>query len=123
MKALVDEYGAAVAARVAALVGLGAGAALEAAKVREVEARHALDEAIARLTPQEFEDLLAGSTNLAGKVATLNGHGDLMVEKLTYGPYIGTLVNVVKRCKSGLWYVETHDGKFLSVPQRNLDIE
>lgn len=50
----------------------------------------------------------------------LNGSGDLAFDA-HMRPYIGTEVVVLKITKGGLYYVQTHDGRFLSVPKRNLD--
>ena len=73
MRALIEEYGAAVAARAACAVGIGGGSNLEACKVREREAHDALRaachivgqligecvtevEAIANAKPQRYAD-------------------------------------------------------------------
>ena len=48
MRALLDTYGAAVAARTAAALTLGAGPALDDCKARETAAREALEQAIYR---------------------------------------------------------------------------
>jgi len=52
--------------------------------------------------------------------ATLNGKGDLACDG-DARPYINTMVNVGKRCKSGLYLIITHDGKKITVPKRNLE--
>lgn len=50
----------------------------------------------------------------------LNGSGDLAFE-FDIRPYINTYVQVLKKCRSGLYYVHTPDGKFFSVAKHNLD--
>jgi hypothetical protein len=52
--------------------------------------------------------------------AKLNGLYDLGLEA-QIRPYIGTVVEIVKQTKAGLYQIKTHDGKLFSVPKRNLD--
>ena len=60
VKALIDEYGSAVAARVAAAIVAGASPLLEAAKEREIAARQALDTCVfaaAQLVSEAMTDV------------------------------------------------------------------
>lgn len=51
---------------------------------------------------------------------TLTGAGDLaMISDLR--PYIRTVVQLVKRTKSGKYQVRAHDGTLITVPKRNLE--
>ena len=50
----------------------------------------------------------------------LNGMGDLAMEH-GIRKHIRTEVEVIKKTKSGLYYIRTSDGKFFSVPKFNLD--
>jgi hypothetical protein len=53
--------------------------------------------------------------------ARLNGRRDLAWES-ELRPYIGSRVEIVKTCKSGLIQIRTSDGGLYSVPKRNLDL-
>jgi hypothetical protein len=54
-----------------------------------------------------------------GDVVEINGAGDLMFDR-SFGKHIGESVTVIKRCKSGLYQVQTSDGP-KSFAKRNLD--
>jgi len=49
----------------------------------------------------------------------LNGSGDLGIDG-AIRPYIGQQVSFVKVCRSGLYQIQTEDGRYFSVPKRNL---
>ena len=54
-----------------------------------------------------------------GMCYILHGNGDLGCNR-ELRKYIGTLVSVVQKNKSGTYQVRTDDGKLISVPKRNL---
>lgn len=49
----------------------------------------------------------------------LNGNGDLGIDP-EIRPYIDQVVDIVKRCKSGLYQIRTSDLRLFSVPKSNL---
>lgn len=59
------------------------------------------------------EDLIPGEY-------VLNGFSDIGIDP-DIRRYIGTSVTLIKKCKSGLYYIGTSDGKFFSVPKGNLE--
>lgn len=69
----------------------------------------------ATMKPEIYNSLF-----VEGARATVNGSGDLMIDR-SAGWFIGKTVDVVKRCKSGLILVRC-EGRERSLPQRNLDL-
>lgn len=50
----------------------------------------------------------------------LSGRGDLGIDP-EIRPYLRKEVEVLKKCKSGLYFIKTNDGKLFSVPKSNLE--
>lgn len=57
-----------------------------------------------------------------GKYCTLNGNGDFMMNKWIFRETHNEQLKIVKITKSGLVYLECSNGKFYSVPPKNIDI-
>ncbi len=53
----------------------------------------------------------------------LNGSGDLLMHDGALRTYLNKSVECIKKCKSGLYYIKTHDGKYFTVYKRNLNTD
>lgn len=53
--------------------------------------------------------------------SVLNGAGDLAMDG-DIRPWIGSIVQIVKKTKSGMYQIRTNGGDLYSVPKRNLDV-
>lgn len=62
---------------------------------------------------QSREDIVPG-------MYWLNGSRDIAFE-WPMGRYIGEPIEVLKKCKSGLYYIKTEDGKLWTVSKGNID--
>jgi hypothetical protein len=60
----------------------------------------------------------------SGDQCTVNGRGDLMMEKSTYGPFIGKPCTIVKQTKSGLYnvWLNADPRKRVSVARDNISL-